>query len=637
MGRVLRLPDDLCNQIAAGEVVERPASVAKELIENAIDAGARRIEVDVGAGGVGLLRVTDDGVGMDEQDARLAVERHATSKIAAIDDLLSLSTFGFRGEALPSIASVSRFTLRTRRADDDAGIEVTTQGGAAARVVPCGIAAGTIVEVRELFYNVPARRKFLKSTGAESAAITAVVEALALSQPSITFVLNRDGRKARQWLRSTSRRDRAVGAKPNDLLESLGGTRGPVTVEAYLSPPERARAGSTGLTILINGRVVRDRVLARVIAQAYGSVLDAGRYPVGVAYVDVDPALVDVNVHPQKAEVRFADGRAVQDAVFRIVTEGLAGAFGLAPASRMSFGGKQRPTAPSNDPPWLRGPQRPAAFEPPDRRSPPDAPASQPQEDPWGLAPQPRQPAPPSQASLGLLPGERPSTTTSRLEPRPEGACAPVQPTEGWQQSGDANRPVREEGYGHLRFLAQLRGMFLLCEGPQGLVIIDQHAAAERVTFARYRRAYAKRAVASQRLLVPATFAIDAEEAVFIEEASEAIEAAGLEIRMVGPTQAAVTAVPQLLTRADPERLARDLLDEARRIGGREFSDAVDRALATMACHGSIRSGEAVSPEEASSLLRALDEVDFGGHCPHGRPLLMSVRYEELERLVGRR
>ena len=630
MGGIVRLPDDLCNQIAAGEVVERPASVVKELVENAIDAGASRVEVDVGSGGIGLVRVTDDGVGMDESDARLAVERHATSKIAAVDDLLSLTTFGFRGEALPSIASVAKFTLRTRRRDVDAGTEISTDGSTPMRVTPCGIAPGTIVEVRELFHNVPARRKFLKSVGAESAAISSVVEGLALSQPKITFVLNRDGRKARQWLRAASREQRAVANKPDDKLEAIRGTRGPLRLEAYLSPPERARTGSTGLTVLINGRVVRDRVLARIIAQAYGSVLESGRYPVGVAYIDVDPALVDVNVHPQKAEVRFADTRAVQDAVFRIVTEGLAGAFGLAPASRAFMGGKQRPAAmpPPLDPPWLRGPEPPPPHGSPVAPSPllPQQGPHPPQADPWGLSPEPIAAPPPMQASLGLRPGG------TALDDEPSRA-ATIDP-----RNIDAGEAIHvDAGYGHLRFLAQLRRMFLLCEGADGLVIIDQHAAAERVTFARYRAAYLKRSVSSQRLLVPVSLAVDAEEVAFIEEAAEAIEAAGLELRVVGPTQAMVTSMPQLLGRGDPERLARDLLDEARRMGGRGFSDAVDRALATMACHGSIRSGEPVSPEEAESLLRALDEVDFGGHCPHGRPLLMKIRYEELERLVGRR
>lgn len=618
MGTILRLPDELCNQIAAGEVVERPASVVKELVENAIDAAATRIEIDVGAGGIGMVRVTDDGVGMDESDARLAVERHATSKIEAVDDLLSLTTYGFRGEALPSIASVSRFVLRTRRRDADAGVEVSVEGS---RVEsgPCGMAPGTIVEVRELFFNVPARRKFLKSIGAESAAITAVVEGLALSQPSVAFLLNRDGRSARQWLRASSRQQRAAASRPEDKLEPVSGERGPLKVEAYLSPPERARTGAVGLSVLINGRVVRDRVLARIVAQAYGSVLDSGRYPVGVVYLDVDPAIVDVNVHPQKAEVRFADARAVQDALFRIITEGLAGAFGLAPASRAFFS-KQGPQAngpPASSmslPPWMR-PQDPALGL---GASEVVAGAA----DPWGLRPDlPSGPAP-EQPALGLRPG---STSAPWNAPSPGG------PPQASPARAD------EVSYGQLRFLAQLRNMFLLCEGSDGLVIIDQHAAAERVTFARFRNAYERRAVASQRLLVPSTLPLDAEDVAFVEEGSEAIEATGLELRVVGPTQGVVTAVPQILTRADPARLARDLLDEVRRSGGRGFSDAVDRVLATMACHGSIRAGDPVSPEEAQSLLCALDEVEFGGHCPHGRPLLMRIRYDELERLVGRR
>jgi len=622
VGTILRLPDELCNQIAAGEVVERPASVVKELVENAIDAAATRIEIDVGAGGIGMVRVTDDGVGMDESDALLAVERHATSKIEAVDDLLSLTTYGFRGEALPSIASVSRFALRTRRRDADAGVEVSVEAGRM-ESVPCGMAPGTIVEVRELFFNVPARRKFLKSIGAESAAITAVVEGLALSQPSVAFLLNRDGRSARQWLRSPSRQQRAAANRPEDKLEPVSGERGPLKVEAYLSPPERARTGAAGLSVLINGRVVRDRVLARIVAQAYGSVLDSGRYPVGVVYLDVDPALVDVNVHPQKAEVRFADARAVQDALFRIVTEGLAGAFGLAPASRAFFS-KQGPHANASSssstalPPWMRPPDLAPGLGGAEAL----ADAVQGAPDPWGLRPDSQPDPSPAQPVLGLRPA-LPSAVWN--------APSSVGSLPGAPARAD------EVSYGSLRFLAQLRNMFLLCEGSDGLVIIDQHAAAERVTFARFRSAYERRSVASQRLLVPATLTLDAEDVAFVEEGSEAIEATGLELRVVGPTQGMVTAVPQILTRADPARLARDLLDEVRRSGGRGFSDAVDRVLATMACHGSIRAGDPVSPQEAQSLLCALDEVEFGGHCPHGRPLLMRIRYDELERLVGRR
>jgi DNA mismatch repair protein MutL len=625
VGRIIRLPNDLCNQIAAGEVVERPASVVKELVENAIDAEATRIEVDVGTGGIGVVRVTDDGVGMDVRDAALAVERHATSKIAHVDDLLALRTFGFRGEALPSIASVSRFVLRTRQRDAQEGAEVACEGGGELSVRPCGMASGTIVEVRDLFFNVPARRKFLKSVGAESAAVTSAVEGLALSAPSLTFVLRRDGRKARQWLRSGDREQRARESKPDDDLRPVVGVRGPLRVEAYLSAPERARAGAAGLTILINGRVVRDRVLSRIVAQAYGSVLESGRYPVGVVYLDIDPARVDVNVHPQKAEVRFAETRAVHDAVFHTVTEGLAGAFGLAPASRAFLQPPQRPTvsgsaaavgpasgwtaalpAPPVEardmPPWERH-DAPKALAPSERSVEHGA-------DPWGLSPLVVVETA-TQLPLGVSPGVPTSRRTN--------------PTGG------------EICFGALRFVAQLRSMFLLCESDDGVVIIDQHAAAERVTFARYSAAYRERTVASQRLLIPVTMSIDAEDAVLIEEGSEAIEATGIDVRVMGPTTAVVTGIPQLLARGDPERLTRDLLDEARRVGGRGFSGAIDLALATMACHGSLRSGEAVSREEAGALLRALDDVDFGGHCPHGRPLLMRIAYEDLERQVGRR
>jgi len=610
VGRIIRLPSDLSNQIAAGEVVERPASVVKELVENAIDADASRVEIDIGAGGVGLIRVTDDGIGMDRNDATLAVERHATSKIANVHDLLSLTTFGFRGEALPSIASVSRFVLRTRTREGDEGVEVACEGGGEIDVRPCGMATGTIVEVSDLFFNVPARRKFLKSVGAESAAVTGAVEGLALSAPQLTFVLRRDGRKARQWLRAPSREMRARESKPDDDLQPITGTRGPLRVEAYLGAPERARAGAAGLVMLINNRVIRDRVLARIVAQAYGSVLEAGRYPVGVVYLDVDPSRVDVNVHPQKAEVRFAETRAVHDAVFHTITEGLAGAFGLAPASRAFFRPGTQPVAQPVEPmhrdPPAAGLPWPTREPPPWERKQEEVTPPAREADPWGLrADLPVQTE--SQLPLGLAP------------------------------ASEVSAPARELRYARLRFVAQLRSMFLLCEAEDGLVIIDQHAAAERVTFARFRAAYRARRVSSQRLLIPVTMNIDAEDAVLLDEASEVVEAVGMEVRAVGPTTAAITAVPQLLVRGDPERLARDLLDEARRVGGRGFSGAVDLALATMACHGSLRSGEAVSPEEAAALLRALDEVDFGGHCPHGRPLLMRVAYDDLERQVGRR
>ncbi|HEV3193006.1 MAG TPA: DNA mismatch repair endonuclease MutL, partial [Polyangiaceae bacterium] len=329
MGRIQKLPSDLADQIAAGEVVERPASVVKELIENAVDAGASRVKVEVEQGGLSLVRVSDDGEGMDGADALLALERHATSKIRRKEDLFSLNTFGFRGEALPSIASVAKLRLVTRARGAPEGADVLVEGGGPARVRPGGAPEGTSVEVRDLFFNVPARRKFLKSNGTEAAHIGEAVLLGALARHGVSFFLVRDGRPAREWLHVSTRRERAAQAFAGERLEACLGECRAMKIEAHLAPPERARAGAVGLHLLVNGRPVRDRALARAVAQAYGSALEPGRYPVGVVYLDIEPGQVDVNVHPQKAEVRFADARALFDAVTRELHRSLASAFSI--------------------------------------------------------------------------------------------------------------------------------------------------------------------------------------------------------------------------------------------------------------------------------------------------------------------
>ena len=367
-GPVRVLPDDLANQIAAGEVVERPSSVVKELVENALDAGAKRIRVEVERGGVGLVRVVDDGHGMAEEDATLAVRRHATSKIARLEDLHAIASFGFRGEALPSIASVSRFTLRTREKAAEAGVEVRVDGGGPASVGPCGAPIGTSIEVAELFFNVPARRKFLRAIATESAHVTEVVEAAALGQPHVAVTLSRDGRVVKEWLRAATREERARAVLAEPQLATCIGERGPLRVEAYLSRPERARSGAAWLALFVNGRPVRDRNLARSVALAYGSVLEPGRYPLGVAYLDLPPELVDVNVHPQKAEVRFADGRAVGDALYKIAAECISSAFGL-PNPGPSRGRAMQLVQDAAPPPrdawvWSSGPAPLTAAEP---------------------------------------------------------------------------------------------------------------------------------------------------------------------------------------------------------------------------------------------------------------------------------
>jgi DNA mismatch repair protein MutL len=663
--RVHVLPDDLANQIAAGEVVERPASVVKELVENAFDAGARRVSIEIDTGGVALVRVVDDGHGMTREDAALAVRRHATSKIASIDDLAAIESFGFRGEALPSIASVSRFALRTRRHEDTEGTEIRIDGGAAPVVLPAGCAAGTTMEVRDLFFNVPARRKFLRATSTESAHVTEVAMAAALAQPGVTVLLSRDGRTAREWLRAKDREERVRAAIPDEELAAARGERGPLGVEALLSRPERARTGATALWIFVNGRHVRDRALARAVAQAYGSVLEPGRYPVGVVYLDLPHALVDVNVHPQKAEVRFADGRAVADALYKVVAADLARAFGLPtpggpwqrskmrPVEETARGGEWTfqagaPPASGARPSWQsvateRDPAPTGAPEPPPRATEAEIAAVAVGAALGELAMRAVGVAsdrpPDTRPSSAPAAGAEPPPALEIAPPRPPAVeIAPAPPPLRYPTADEIGAPVeRRVPFGALRYLAQVRQTFLLCEGPDGVYVLDQHAAAERVTFHRLRRGWDARAIAKQKLLFPTLVEVAASEVALVEEAREAFEGAGLDVEVAGATSVAVHAVPALLARAAPERLLRDLVGELGRTGERAYSGAIDRALATMACHGSLRAGDPVAPEEVAALLAALDEVDFAGHCPHGRPIVMRIGWLELEQKVGRR
>jgi DNA mismatch repair protein MutL len=633
------LPEDLANQIAAGEVVERPASVVKELLENALDAGARRIRVDIEHGGVDLVRVADDGAGMDRDDARLAVLRHATSKLATVEDLAAIRSFGFRGEALPTIASVCRFELRTRRSGDAEGTLVRIVGGAPAEISPAGCAAGTVVEMRELFFNVPARRKFLKSTATESAKVTEVVEAAALGEPGVTLILSRDGKVVAEWLRAGTREERARAVFAGEELSTCLGERGPLSVEAYLSRPEKARTGATWLHLFVNGRPVRDRTLSRSVALAYGSVLESGRYPVGVVYLDLPHELVDVNVHPQKAEVRFADGRGVSDALFRIIGEAVKAAFGL-PGAGTYPGRKQKlfeePAGPSAST-WVFD-TGPGVFpEPAAPAAPPAPPASA-----FDAVPAPPHREPPEPWSGGRTsyggpgaPGP-PAPAGDDERPREAPARAPV-PYPTAMELAAAAAQERKVVFGALRFVAQIRSMFFVCEGSDGLYLLDQHAAAERVTFHRLKRGFDARQVASQKLLFPVVVTVTPSEAALVEEQSDLIGRTGLDVRIAGASALAVHAVPLLLVKASPESLLRDLLDEVSHAGERAFSGAIDRAIATMACHGSLRAGDPVAAEEAKALLVALDEVDFAGHCPHGRPVVMRIGWGELEHRVGRR
>ncbi len=632
--RIALLPPDVANQIAAGEVVERPASIVKELVENALDAGATSVTLSIDQGGIARIAVTDDGAGMDPEDLALSVVRHATSKIRTADDLVGVGTYGFRGEALPSIASVSKLRITSRPRGADEGAEVVLEGGGEARVRATGCATGTTVSVEELFFNTPARRKFLRAVQTESAACLDALVRLALPRPDVKFVVRRDGKVVRELLRHDDVIHRAREIWRDEPLADVRGERGPIRVTALLGPPERARVGTSALSLYVNGRSVRDRVLLRAVAQAYGSTLAGGRYPVGGLLLEVPADEVDVNVHPQKSEVRFARQSEVFAALMSILRDGLNDApwaratasFGDPWAQRFRGGPAAAPPPPATgglfgkstvESSELRGTE--AEAEPDGRgdvaRAMRAFVTSPGEPDPWGLAPQP--PYPPTSYDAAAMRAPDGAVPAMGAGARPEGLA----PTSG--------------EFGGLRYLAQMRRMFLVCEGEQGMVVIDQHAAAERVTFHRLRAAFANRAIAVQTLLVPETIEVSAHEVALVDERADELARTGIDLRPVGPTTLAIRAVPALLVRVDPRRLARDVLAEVARQGN-DFSRALDLVLATMACHGSVRAGDELADEEARALLRALDTVDFAGHCPHGRPIVWSIKWPELERRVGR-
>jgi DNA mismatch repair protein MutL len=606
-GQIRILEDALVNQIAAGEVVERPANVVKELLENAVDAGASAISIEVEKGGVSLVRVTDDGAGMAPQDVEMSLKRHATSKLNSSEDLVSISTLGFRGEALPSIASVSRFTITSRERDRISGTRISVEGGVEIKKSDAGCAPGTIVEVKDLFYNVPARRKFLKSRTTENAHIATTCLRVSLAFPKLRLTLTSDDREVQQFLPAASFIERVTTAFPNESFVPIDVERDNIRIVAALGAPERARVGMGHLHLFVNNRPIRDTKLARAVIYAYGSVLAPGRYPIGAVRIEIPPTDVDVNVHPQKLEVRFANEREVLDTITRLIA-------------------KQLGTSA-----WS-GPMRSHAY------------ASQ------GFAGQP------SAASVYDYRDHAPPTASGETVQTKPSESDPWDLSGGSQRRGDfeSSAPDRRDKvasrenvplgllpttgfFGSLRVLGQVRRLFLVCEGQDALYIVDQHAADERVKFNRLRKSYHAGEVATQQLLFPERVECTAFEMALIEEHQDRVIKVGLDFNPVGPTSVAIRSIPALLYRASPERLFRDLLSELGHSGERAFEDAIDMSLATMACHGAIRAGDPLSIEEGAALLRALDEEgEFVGHCPHGRPVVFTISLDELERKVGR-
>lgn len=592
------LEDRVVNQIAAGEVVERPASALKELVENALDAGASTLEIDLRAGGRSLLRVADDGAGMDRADATLCIERHATSKIASTEDLFSVATLGFRGEAVPSIAAVSRFELLTRRPQDTVGTRIVMEGGRLVRIEDAGGPAGTQVAVRSLFFNLPARRKFLRTVKTELAHCLEAVVRAALPRPDLDVTVRHDGNESIRAPRVSD-----VAARAGDLLGPHGRalvpvafTSGDLDVQALLSPVGVHRASARGATYLyVNGRFVTDPLVRRAVREAYRSLVPKGRHPPVVVQLQVPPDHVDVNVHPSKTEVRFRHGRQLAQALSTGLREGL------------QRHGIQRPVE-------TRGPQRPDA-----------SPAAAPQSFSFPAPPMSPPPAPP-------VVTERPSP------PWPAPAVAPVTapaaPPPPLRAAPDGLLPVPR--FVDLRVLGQLATTYVLCEGRGELVIIDQHAAHERVTLDRLRRARAARLGAGQRLLTPVVVELTPARAAALAPRLDVLGQLGFEVEPFGGDSVAVKQVPQALAAVDPERLVRDVADDLAEGGrGRPLDDVVEGVLNTMACHGSVRAGRQLSPYEMRELLRALDQVDFEV-CAHGRPVCIRVSPGELERRFHR-
>jgi len=594
------LPDLLISQIAAGEVVERPASVLKELLENALDAGSSAIQIQLEEGGVKLIRVTDDGCGIAQDELALALTRHATSKISSLNDLERVATLGFRGEALASVAAVARVTLTSRARDSAHAWRLAAE--ARGEPQPAALTAGSVVEMRDLYYNTPARRKFLKSEGTEFAHCAEAVKRIALAHPAVSFTLTHNGRVSLHLAHSDARA-RAGAILGDEFLEQSRAVDtgiGPgIRVFGHCALPAHSRARSDAQYCYVNGRYVRDKLLSHALREAYQDLLHGSRFPAYCVFLEIDPAAVDVNVHPAKTEVRFRDSRAVHQFVFHAVQRTLASSLTSELASPTRNEG---PTAFA----------APAPFSAAARPS--FANAARPSFTNGAL----RQPSlatgePATAAYLAFAGAAQSASTDAFASPAP-GDSPPL-------------------GYA----LAQLHGIYVLAQNAQGLIVVDMHAAHERILYEKLKNALDGRQVATQALLIPAVFTADELDVAAAEEHHDALHAFGFELAAMGPAQLAVRAVPALLQAADPAALARALLGELRDHGSTQWMSARrNELLATMACHGAVRARRLLSLPEMNALLRQMEETERADQCNHGRPTWTQVSLADLDRLFLR-
>ena len=577
MSIIRLLPETLISQIAAGEVVERPASVVKELLENSLDAGATDIGVALAEGGIKQIRVVDNGAGIASDDLAMAFARHATSKIASLDDLEHVRSLGFRGEALASIASVARVRLASRAAGAARASAIGAEGGSIGTVEPAAQPEGTAVEVNDLYYNTPARRKFLKSEATEFGHCEEVFTRIVLSRPDVAFTLRHNGRVAARVAPGdpAGRVEAALGEEFATSMRPVAADGGVLKLSGFVGSPAYTRASRDAQYVYVNGRFVRDKLLAHALREAYRDVLHGERHPAYVLFLEIDPRAVDVNVHPAKIEIRFRDPRPVHQFVLHAVAKSLASTAADAPAAVAT--------------PVAGGNVLTAQFR---------------------------------QAGLGLA---QPVAKYASMFAEPRGVdTAPADP---------APPDAAPLGYA----LAQLHGIYILAQNRQGLVLVDMHAAHERILYEKLKSALDSRAMNTQKLLIPATFHADRVDVATAEEHGTTLNQLGFDVAPISPFALAVRAVPAMLAEADASVLARALLHDIREYGAsRVLTERREELLGTMACHGAVRAHRALTVPEMNALLREMEETERSGQCNHGRPTWFQMSLSDLDKLFMR-
>lgn len=627
MKRIQTLPDHLINQIAAGEVVERPASALKEMLENSLDAGASKITVDLAQGGIKLIRVTDDGSGIAAEDLPLALSRHATSKIASLDDLESVGTLGFRGEGLASVASVSRLTLISRPHGEAHAHRVVAIDGTLHAVEPAAHAEGSTVEVVDLYFNTPARRKFLKSEATEYAHCGATFERIALAHPEVEFLLRHNG-KVVERLPAQSLHDRVAGILGKDFVAAaltVEAAAGPLELRGLVASPTYSKSSRDAQYFFVNGRFVRDKLAQHAIRQAFRDVLHHERHPCYALFLTIPPENVDVNVHPTKIEVRFRESQALHQFVFHAVNKTLAATTaGSTPTGTTETGETTAtPTATAGM----------SYAELANNRSPAAQPRYEQQQIPLNVA---------REASsvyeklfADIRTEERAVQPSAGYTVNAENLPRQIEPftTPNLSELADANPALPPLGFA----LAQLHGVFILAQCVEGLILVDMHAAHERIVYEQLKNALEEDSIPMQPLLLPVAMAADRMEVATVHEHGDGLKRLGLELAPLSPTQIAIRAVPVWLKDGDPVELARAVLKDVREVGlTRVLTERRNELLATMACHGAVRANRQLTLPEMNGLLRDMEATERSNQCNHGRPTWVRLSMKELDNLFMR-